>query len=222
MSFSTQTPLSVTIWINATWNPGARRSFVGIYGGATDTPLIAPTTGVQIGTGNGAGDLMFWTWGGASLCTTAANVMTTYNGKWIMVTYTYDGTTHRGYVNGAQVCTGTSVPLVGYLNQVFINGYPTGGVSEISAFQLDQYGLYNRALLADEVLTMYNAYGYRHGVTNSLVCRYEFDEYGEGTTTSTLPDLSGNGHTLTNIGAGTPVSYTYLNTFASSNIRPVQ
>lgn len=222
MSLLARSNLSITTWIKAVWNGGARRSLVGIYGPTTDTALATPVTGVQIGTTNGAGELSFWTWGGGILCSTAANFMTIYNNQWVMTSYTYDGTTHRGYLNGIQVCTGTTAQQTGYLNQVYINGYPGGTTSEIDSFQVDQYALYRRTLSSDEILTMYNCGGARHGIVNSLVCRYEYDELSEGTICTSVPDLSGNNHNLTTIGLGTALSYTYTNTFANSNIRPVQ
>ena len=81
MGLNAQSPFSMAVWINAVWNPGSGqvRSMVGIYGPVTDTPLGAPVTAVQIGTSLGTGDLAFWTWGGATLCTTASAVMNVYN-----------------------------------------------------------------------------------------------------------------------------------------------
>lgn len=222
MGILARNPFTVTSWLNAVWNPGARKSFVGIYGPATDTPLATPVTGLQIGTTNGAGELSFWTYGGTIMCGTAANFMTPYNNQWVFCAYTYDGTTHRGFLNGIQVCTGTPVQTAGYLNQMFINGYPGGGNGETAAFKIDQYTFYDRCLTTDEILTMYNASGARHGITQNLVCRYEYDELGEGIACSSVPDLSGRGNTLTTIGAGTAFTYTYINAVANSNIRPVQ
>jgi hypothetical protein len=222
MGLLARSSFTITCWVNTVWNPGSRRSLVGIYGPTTDVALGTPVTGVQIGTTNGGGELSFWTWGGAVLCGTAANFMNAYNNQWVMTAYTYDGTTNRGYLNGVEVCNGTVLPIVGYLNQVYVNGYPAGTTSEVSAGIVDQYALYARVLSADEVLTIYNAGGARHGISQGMKCRYEFDELAQGVTCSSVPDLSGNGHTLTTFGPGTPITYTYSNSLANSNIRPVQ
>lgn len=224
MGLNAQSPFSITTWINAVWNPGtgATRSLVGIYGPATDVPLGAPVTALQIGTSLGTGDLAFWTWGGADMCTTAAGVMTPFNNTWVFIAYTYDGSTHRGYLNGTQVCTGTTAQQPGIMNQVYINGYPGTTTSEVHNHAIDQYALYRRTLSANEIATMYAAQGTRHGIMDGAVCRYEFDELAQGANVAVVVDLSGNGHTLTTFGAGTPMTFTYPGTIANSNIRPVQ
>lgn len=222
MNLQSTTPFSVTTWMNCTWNPGARDSFVGIYGPVTDTPLGAPVTAMQIGTSTGNYDLTCWTWGGGTLVGTATGAMTGFNGVWVFVAYTYDGTTHRLYRNGVQLVTSTTAQIDGFLNQVYINGYPGSGTGEISAFQVDQYALYRRQLSANEVLTIYNAAGARHGIENGIIARYEYDEGAEGSAVSAVVDLTGNGNTLTSTGVGTAMTYTYPGTYPNSNIRMVQ
>jgi len=222
MGLSALTPFSVTTWINANWGSGVIGSYVGIYGPATDTALGGPVTAMQIGTQTGTNELVCWTWGGGNLVATATGVMTAFNNVWTFITYTYDGTNHRVYRNGVQLATATTVQQAGFLNQVYINGYPGSGTNEVSSFQVDQIGVYRRALSADEILTIYNAGGARHGITKDMICRYEFDELGQGSTASNVIDLHGAGHNLTTVGAGTPITYTFVNTLANSNIRPVQ
>jgi hypothetical protein len=222
MNLSAQTPFSVTTWINATWNPGTTSSLVGIYGPPTDTPLGGPVTAMQIGTQTGTYDIVCWTWGGGLLVAGPAAAMTGFNGIWVFITYTFDGTTHRLYRNGVLLASSTNAQIPGYLNQVYINGYPGSITSEVASFQTDQYALYRRTLSADEVLTIYNAGGARHGINNGLICRYEYDELSQGINIASVPDLTGNNNTLTLVGAGTNMTYTYTNTLANSNIRPVQ
>lgn len=219
MGLSAQTPFSIVCWINATWTAGARRSFVGIYGPSTDVALGAPVTALQIGTSTGVGELTCWTWGGGTLVTTAAAAMTPFNGVWVHIGYTFDGTNHRLYRNGILLASSVTAQLPGFLNQVYINGFPTGGTSEVDAFQVDQYLLYRRALVADEVLSIYSAFGSRHGIVKDIITRYEFD--AGATTVTSEPDLT-DGHTLTFTGAGSAFTYAYVNTLASSNNRPVQ
>jgi hypothetical protein len=225
MGLLARSAFSISVWINAVWNPGSRRSIVGVYGPATDVALGTPIAGVQIGTSAGGGDLTCWTWGGGTLVGTAAGVMTALNNTWAHIVYTFDGTTHRVYLNGvlgtSQLDT-VSPQITGYLNQVYINGYPGGVVNEVTSFYVDQYNLYRRTLAADEIGTMYNAGGARHGIMNDLICRYEFDELASGSTASSIVDLTGNGHTLTITGASTAITHSYVNSLANSNIRPVQ
>jgi hypothetical protein len=177
---------------------------------------------MQIGTSTGVGELTFWTWGGGTLTGTATGVMTAYNNLWVHVTYTYDGTNHRGYVNGVQVCTSTTTQLAGYLNQVYVNGYPGGGINEVAVYQCDSYAFYGRTLSPDEVLTIYTTRGARHGIGGALLTKYEFDELPQGATVIAIPDFSGTGNILTPVGAGAAIQYTYTDTSTNANIRPVQ
>jgi len=222
MGLSARTPFSITAWIKADWNAGSARSMVGIYGPSTDTPLGPPQTAIQLGSYNGNGDLRCWTWGGGSMVNTAAGVMTPYSNIWVFIAYTFDGTNHRVYVNGSLNASATTVQAAGFLNQVYINGYPSGGSEEVGTYEVDQYALYRRTLSAGEIQTMNFAGGARHGIMKDLICRYEFDELAQGANTSSVIDMSGNGHTLTSVGVGTPMTYTYASTFANTNIRPVQ
>lgn len=225
MGLLAQTPFSVTCWIKAVWNPGSRRSFVGICGpsiGTGDVPLATPFTAMQIGTSGGNNELTCWTWGGGTLVGTGTGVMASFNNIWCQIAYTYNGTTHRVYRNGVELANATTTQLAGYLNQVYINGYPGGVLSEVAAYEIDQYAVYRRELSAAEVLTIYNAGGARHGISYDLVCRYEYDELASGANVVSVPDFSGNGHTLTPTGAGANFTYTYNNVYPNSNIRMVQ
>jgi hypothetical protein len=184
------------------------------------TSIITPTTGVQIGTSGGAGEISAWTYGGTILATSATGIMTTYNGLWVHTAYTYDGTTHLVYVNGVQVATGTTAQIAGTFDQVWINGYPpTGNANETSVLGVDAYLYYNRTLSANEVLTIYNAAGERHGIFNGTLAKYEFDELGQGSTVVSVTDLSGMGQNLSVVGTGTAMTYDYSNSFPDSNIR---
>lgn len=221
LGLQSQTPFSVTVWINATWTPGTRRSFVGIYGPATDTPLATPVTAMQIGTTSGNGELSFWTWGGGILTGTAAGFMNAFNSSWVFIAYTYDGTTHRGYLNGTLAASANTAQIAGFLNQIYINGYPGGVTSEVATYQCDSYALYNRRLLDAEIQTIYHATGARHGIGNGMLAKYEFDELSAGVACTSVPDLTGNGNTLTVVGGGTAIQYIYSDTLSNSNIRPV-
>jgi hypothetical protein len=213
-------PYSISVWINAVWNGGTRLSFVGMYDG---TVTGGTTTGLQIGTSAGAGEVTCWTYGGATMVSSAAGVMTAFNNTWIMITYTYDGTTHRVYRNAVLLGTSTTAPVVGTFTQIYINGFPPeGNASETAAYQVDSYSYYSKTLSLDEITTIYNSQGTRHAIVDKLIARYDFDELAQGSTATAIIDLSGNGNTMINTGAGTPITYTYTNTVANSNLRPVQ
>jgi len=215
-------PYSITVWINAVWNGAARLSFVGMYDGGVSTPT--PTTGLQIGTSTGAGDVTCWTYGGTTLVSSATGVMTAYNNTWQMITYTFDGTTHRIYRNDILLNTATGNTVTGTFTQIYINGYPpTGTASETAAYSVDSYTYFGRTLSATEIQTIYNAGGARHGITYQQLARYEFDELAQGATVTSVVDMSGNGNNLNGTGASaTPITYTYTNSYPNSNLRPVQ
>jgi hypothetical protein len=211
---------TINVWINANWNSGTTYSFVGMYDGGVVTPL--PTTGLQIGTRGGAGEVSAWTYGGTVLVGSTAGVMTAFTGKWAMITYSFDGTNHRLYVNGVQTATATGNTVTGTFTQIYINGFPpTGATTETSAYSVDAYSYYGRTLSANEILTMYNSGGTRHGIEFGELATYEFDEKSEGTTATSIVDLTGRGNTLIPTGAVNTVTHTYVGTYANSNTRPV-
>jgi hypothetical protein len=214
-------PYSISVWINAVWNGGTRLSFVGMYNGGLTTPT--PTTGLQIGTSAGAGEVSCWTYGGTVLVQSANAVMTPYNNTWVLLTYTYDGTNHRIYRNNTLLNTATVAQNPGTFTQIYINGYPPAGTTnETATYKVDAYAYYGRELSIDEITTIYNASGTRHGIVDSLLARYDFDELSQGSTVTGVVDISGNGNTILNSGAGTAITYTYTNTTANSNLRMVQ
>jgi hypothetical protein len=213
---TSQQPFSICVWVNATWNPGARKSFVGMYG------PTSPTTALQFGTSAGNYDLTCWTWGGGTMVGTATGAMTGYNGVWTFLSYSYDGTTHRLYRDGIQLATSNTAQIPGTFNQVYINGYPTGGTAETADHQVDAYAYYNRTLTPDEMLTMANSRGSRHGITYGLLARFDFDEQPQGSNVASVVDVSGSANNLSLLGAGTQMTYTYINTVANANLRPNQ
>lgn len=221
---SSNEPFSVTCWMNAVWNPGTRRSFVGLYGTNVEpfVPGLNPTVALQVGTSAGNGDLTCWTWGGGTQVTTATGVMTPFNNQWVLITYTYDGTTHRLYRNDQQLATSTTVPPVGKFYWIYINGYPTSPTGEVSNHLVDSYTYYNRTLSLGEIQTIFTARGTRNGVIQGTLAKYDFDERAEGQSILEVVDISGNDNSLTLTGAGTPVTYAYVNTTANANLRPVQ
>jgi len=213
-------PYSISVWINAIWNGGTRLSYVGMYNGDL---VGGTTTGLQIGTSTGAGEVTCWTYGGAPMVESAAGAMTPFNNTWVMITYTYDGTNHRVYRNEVLLNTDTVAQNPGTFTQIYINGYPpTGTTNETSTYQIDSYNYYGRTLTQPEIQTIYESRGNRHAITYTQIAAYDFDELAQGSTVTGVIDISGNGNTMINTGAGTAITYTYTGTVASSNLRPVQ
>lgn len=214
-------PFSITVWIKALWSNGSIYSLVGMYdGGLTGSP--ATTTGVQLGS-RGTGRATAWTYGGTILVQSDIGDMSSYDDVWVLVTYTFDGTTHRLYRNETLIGTGTTTPVDGKFTQVYINGYPpTGNAAETASYQVDSYAYYGRTLAAEEITTIYNCFGTRHGISNGLIARYDFDESAAGQTVTSVADVSGNNNSLQSAGSGTAITYVYEGCVANSNLRPVQ
>jgi hypothetical protein len=204
------TPVTITTWMAANWTTTAG-SFVGLYG-----PSPNPSTAIQIGCRNTAGSCQVWTWGGGLLVATAGNIMT--NGKVHFIAYTFDGNTNRLYVDGVLQATSTTANLAGKFAMFYINGFPTGGTAETSNHMVDTVRLYNRALSQNEITTIFNSTGARHGIVNGLMSYYEFDEAAQGANVSSVIDQY-QGANLMLAGSGTAMTYTYSN--AESKLRPV-
>jgi hypothetical protein len=175
---------SINVWINALWDGNVKTSsMVGMYN-------AVGATAIQIGSRTAAGQCDIWTWGGGIMISSTG--VTIPSNTWANITYTYDGTSHRLYYNGVlnnTVVNGTApntAQIAGNFNQVFLNGFATGAASETANFQVDTYYYYNRTLTADEILTIYNSRGNRHGIVYRSLLRYEFDEGVQGATVSSI------------------------------------
>jgi hypothetical protein len=225
LTVAATSPLSITCWIKAPWTGTGTNSLVGLY---DETQRIASgtantSTAVQLGKKT-TNTFNVWTWGGGVLvdCTIS---MAPYNNVWCFLTYTFDGTTHRAYVNGVAGGTATSTQLAGAFDRVYLNGYTNGGAAETATFQLDTYTSYSRALSANEIQTMFMAQGDRHGIVNGAIVRYEFDEGALGTTVSTIVNLtdfaSANSNLITVVPAG-GTRVTFVEGYPDGNLRPPQ
>lgn len=211
-NINAQTPVTLCGWyyIDGTW-PTTTISIFGVYmvGAIPGNPAF---TAIQIGMRDG--NIVIWTWnGGILIQTTGVSLPNT----WIHVGYTYTGTLHSLYINGVLHTTSTNAQNPGTLDQTYINGYPGGGVNESGNVLLDDFQLYQRALLQSEIQTICQSYGTRHGVYNSLKASYEFQEQYSNNDVVIVRDISGNNADLIPVGVGTTPTYT--NGCAGSNAR---
>jgi hypothetical protein len=210
---------SISVWINALWDGATKTtSMVGMYNATT-------ATAIQIGSRIAAGQCDIWTWGGGVMITSTG--VTIPANVWVNITYTYDGTSHRLYYNGIlnnTVVNGTAprvAQIAGNFNQVYMNGYSSGTTSETGNFYVDTYDYYNRTLSADEVRTIYEAEGNRHGIVYGTLLRYEFDEGVIGNTVTSIVNQTTYDLTVSNLVSGsarTP-KVVYSPGSVSSNLR---
>jgi len=210
---------SVTVWINALWDGATKTSsMVGMYNSAG-------TTAIQIGSRTAAGQCDIWTWGGGIMISSTG--ITIPANTWVNITYTYDGTNHRLYYNGAlnrTVVNGTTpfvAQIAGNFNTVYMNGFATGGTNETATFMVDTYYYYNRTLSADEIQTIYSARGNRHGIVYGSLLRYEFDEAVLGSNVVSVVNQTSYNQAVSNLlpaALRTP-TVTYAAGSVSSNLR---
>jgi hypothetical protein len=153
------------------------------------------TNGVKLGI-QSSGALAAWTWGGTTLATTAAPG----DGLWHQVTFSYDGTNNRLYLDGALRSTTGTAHQSGATTVADLGSYD--GTHELMAAggAIDDVRIYNRALSSIEVSAL--AFGSMPGTG---VATHTFN--GTLTTNSDLVLLSGN---VTGTG-GLSVSGNWLN-----------
>lgn len=82
-----------------------------------------------------------------------------FDGKWHQIGLTYDGTKVSAYLDGAlQNTVNTTIPLpFGAFDTFTIGSGGWFGTTTISACKIDQVGLYNAALSASDIVSLYNA-----------------------------------------------------------------
>jgi hypothetical protein len=106
------------------------------------------TNGVKLGI-QSVGSLAVWTWGASP--TTLASTLAPTDGAWHQVTYTYDGTTNRLYLDGVLANSTSTTPPTATTTVVDLGSYD--GTHELMANNsaIDEVRVYNRALTAAEV-----------------------------------------------------------------------
>ena len=205
LSINALQPVTLMAWVNVDWNYAGVLSILGTYNTAT-----SGGTAIQIGirTGVNAGNVLIWTWGGTILVSSAGVIVPNSN-DWCHVAYTFDGTTHKLYINGQFANSATTAQQAGTITAVYVNGYPGGGSNETGPFAVDDISYFSRELSAAEVLTAYTTGGDRDGLVYGRTASFLCNEGVIGTVASNVTDLSGLLNNLTPIGAATGVNFTY-------------
>lgn len=204
LSINALQPVTLMAWVNVDWNYGSTLSILGTYNSAT-----SGGTAIQIGLRpTNPGDVLIWTWGGTILVSSAGIVTPTSN-DWTHVAYTYDGTTHRLYVNGQFANSSVVAQQAGTITAVYVNGYPTGGVNETGPFAVDDINYFSRTLSDAEILTAYTTGGDKDGLVHQRTASFLCNEGVIGTSATAVTDLSGLLNTLTPIGSATGSNFTY-------------
>jgi hypothetical protein len=125
---------TVSLWCKYTSTTGNQNMFAMTNGS---------NSGVQVGLRGTS--LLAWQYGGATQAGTTAPT----DGLWHHVAYTFDGTTHRFYLDGVLAGSGTQGAQTAQPTTAYIGTYNAGG--ELYTGKLDELRVYNRALSAVEV-----------------------------------------------------------------------
>ena len=116
----------------------------------------------------------------------AIGTTTIVTGTWFHLGGTYDGTTVRIYVNGVQEGTAGRTGNINSTTAPVRIGAGSGSPitsEEPMDGDLDDARIYDRALSADEILTIYNSRG-RDGIALGRVARYLMNEGAPGVAAS--------------------------------------
>jgi hypothetical protein len=117
----------------------------------TDLSINSPNYGLHGDIGNGS-----------SWLTTSADYAYTFNtSQWYMITAVYTTTGYTYYINGSSVASGTysGTPVFSNSTHYLILGAyrNTGGTySQFAPVNLDEFGIWNRALTTTEISNLYN------------------------------------------------------------------
>ena len=216
MSINALQPVTLMAWVNVDWNYPATLSILGTYNTAT-----SGGTAIQIGirTGVNTGNVLIWTWGGTILVSSNGVIVPNSN-DWCHVAYTFDGTTHKLYINGQFANSATTAQQAGIITAVYVNGYPGGGTNETGPFAVDDISYYDRELSANEVLSAFTTGGDKDGIVYGRTANYLCNEGVIGATANNVTDMSGGLNTLTPIGTATGSNFTYTVSPVNRDTRP--
>jgi hypothetical protein len=147
MVYSGTQNLTTSVWVN--WN-GTQRASLIVYGGNSSTDGY----GLILGNSNCASSNQVNILLGNVSCAGAGSSFTLTPNQWTHLVMTRDSTTWKLYANGNLVGTGTTNPRVLSANwEIGGNAFNPG---QNFPGLIDEVGIWNRALSADEVKALYN------------------------------------------------------------------
>jgi hypothetical protein len=117
--------------------------------GNQDIYSLQNSAGSSVQMGFSAPNFVVWNWGGTSLVSTSPPTA----GQWHYAVYTYDGTNHRLYIDGAQQSTTATAPNSGIPNALYVGKYSGG---QYYNGKLDELRISSIARSANWIATEYN------------------------------------------------------------------
>lgn len=159
---------SISWWMNYASVPTGNQSAIG---------LTNNSAGSAVQCGFRGGQVTVWKYGGGILAQAPAPSA----GAWHHFSYTFDGTTHRLYVDGALISSSTAASQAAVPDTLQFGRWSGG--SEYFAGKLDEVSISGRALTPAQIADL-------AAIDPSVKAYFKFNE-GSGTSTA---DSSGNGH----------------------------
>jgi len=152
-------PAAITVeaWVKSS---GEMTTAMGVYRYLVAKGVDPDAASYALYTGH-SGGLFFFVYDGTRFVLSPDAGRGIWDGKWHHVAGTFDGTSVRLYVNGTQVGLGTPTALtINYNmpdgNDLFIGNYFWPGNWGFTG-SIDELSIYNRALSASEIQTIYSA-----------------------------------------------------------------
>jgi hypothetical protein len=139
----------MSVWVYYTSTASGVDTILSLVNTGSSSITVLQARGSTIG---------IYKWAGASLVTTSAPATNT----WHNFVYTFDGTTHKLYLNGRLVTTSTTAANTATPTGAFISDYTSGG-GEYWTGKIDEAQVYNYTLTAAQVLDLYNSGAARYG-----------------------------------------------------------
>ena len=182
-------PQTLAAWFRYSSAQTGSSKLFGTYNAASNS-------GIQIGFSCCTGSINVEKWGGAML--NSVSTVPSAN-QWHHLAYTWDGTTNILYLDGIQVNSTTTTHQTAIPNSAQI-GVNFGGVSYFNGL-IDDVRMYNRALTANDVMTLFSqGLGNSQGggttsgdYTSNLLGHWKLDE----NTGPTVYDSGSGGNNLT-------------------------
>jgi hypothetical protein len=141
-----QASKSISLWFNSTASSN----------GGILAQISGGTSLIDVGVSPGAPNIWANSYGGANLITCWPGSIS--QNAWHHLMYTYDGTTHTLYLDGAVACTSTTSGNSGAPTGVVVANGENMTTSEFEG-KVDDVRIYNRALNAGELQQLYYATG---------------------------------------------------------------
>ena len=137
------TAMTVSLWMRPKFG-STRTIFTLLREGSGSSPNV----GFQIGTKDTQAG--FWLYGGAAI---VIRSQTLTSDVWYHVAYTFDGSTHRLFVNAAEVGSNSETPPTGTPTVVRFGSFGSA-TAQLYTGRLDDVRLYDRVLSAAELTAL--------------------------------------------------------------------